>query len=326
MSLNSFRFGKHAQDELNEMFSTIMEKLQAPKEPPAPDPKILEIESRERIAIMEMNFKAEENKAKMERDFAEYQTRIQADQNKLQIEIAKLNQTIAKSQQEAADKQQELQVKIMEVQATAANDQSKIQSDAYYWEQENQIEAQRNEIALRHNENMAMLEASKAELKKQVDDTNQALETLRLQIEKQRDDKIQMEKLMEERRLERQDMLQHLQTLTKVQAETKAEVMFSAIQQQEKKAEPPVMPSINIQMPKRGKKVGKISTDGKGNPVVEIEEIEDELNKPAKASKQKGYDELSMDELNKKLQKAIENENYEEASTIKQERDNRNSN
>lgn len=58
----------------------------------------------------------------------------------------------------------------------------------------------------------------------------------------------------------------------------------------------------------------------------QIEEIEEELNKPAKISKPKGYDELSMDELNKKLQKAIENENYEEASKIKQEIDNRNSN
>jgi bifunctional DNase/RNase len=58
----------------------------------------------------------------------------------------------------------------------------------------------------------------------------------------------------------------------------------------------------------------------------QIEEIEEELNKPTKISKPKGYDELSMDELNKKLQKAIENENYEEASKIKQEIDNRNSN
>jgi bifunctional DNase/RNase len=58
----------------------------------------------------------------------------------------------------------------------------------------------------------------------------------------------------------------------------------------------------------------------------QIEEIEEELNKPAKISKPKGYDELSMDELNKKLQKAIENENYEEASKIKQEIDNRTSN
>jgi chromosome segregation ATPase len=125
-----------------------------------------------------------------------------------------------------------------------------------------------------------MLEASKAELKKQVDDTNQALETLRLQLEKQRDDKIAMEKLMEERRLERQDMLEHMQTVTRLQAETKAEVMVSAMQQQhaQKTQQAPQMPAINITMPKRGKKVGKITTDKSGNPMVEIEEQDDETD------------------------------------------------
>lgn len=280
IALNSFKFGKHAQDELNELFGSVMEKIQNPEPPapPPPDPKLLQIESNERVAMAQLQFKSQEFQANIEKDYAEYQARVASEQSKLQLEIAKLNQAMAKSQQEAADKQQELQVKIMDIQSRAANDASKIQSDAYYWEQENLIEAERNQIQLKHNENMALLEASKAELQKQVEETNQALETLKLQLEKQRDDKIAMEKLMEERRLERQDMLEHMQTITRLQAETKAEVMVNAMQQQQaQKTQQPTIPQINITMPKRGKKVGKISTDKNGNPMVEIEEEDDDL-------------------------------------------------
>lgn len=281
IALNSFKFGKHAQDELNELFGSVMEKIQNPEPPapPPPDPKLLEIESRERIAMAELQFKSQEFQATIEKDYAEYQSKISTEQNKLQIEIAKLNQAMAESQQKAADKQQELQVKIMDIQSRATNDQSKIQSDAYYWEQENLIEAERNQITLKHNENMALLEASKAELTRQVEETNQALETLKLQLEKQRDDKIAMEKMIEERRLERQDLQEHMKQMMTLQAETKAEVMVAAMQnQQAQKAQTPsAPPAINITMPKRGKKVGKISTDKNGNPTVEIEEIEDDF-------------------------------------------------
>ena len=58
----------------------------------------------------------------------------------------------------------------------------------------------------------------------------------------------------------------------------------------------------------------------------QIEDIEEELNEPTKPPKSKKLDELSLNELNSKLQVAIDNENYEEASKIKQEIDNRNKN
>ena len=57
----------------------------------------------------------------------------------------------------------------------------------------------------------------------------------------------------------------------------------------------------------------------------EIDAIEDEL-KTTEAPKPLSYDDLTLDELNKRLQDAIETENYEEASKIKAELDKRNAN
>lgn len=58
----------------------------------------------------------------------------------------------------------------------------------------------------------------------------------------------------------------------------------------------------------------------------QIEEIEEELNEPKPSTPKKSLADLSLDELNSKLQIAIDNENYEEASKIKAILDNRNKN
>ena len=57
----------------------------------------------------------------------------------------------------------------------------------------------------------------------------------------------------------------------------------------------------------------------------EIEAIEDELENIEEPSPL-SYKDLTLDELNRRLQDAIESENYEEASKIKEELDKRNSN
>jgi bifunctional DNase/RNase len=59
--------------------------------------------------------------------------------------------------------------------------------------------------------------------------------------------------------------------------------------------------------------------------VKEIESIEEELN-ANEEPKPLSYKDLTLDELNRRLQDAIESENYEEASKIKKELDNRNAN
>lgn len=58
----------------------------------------------------------------------------------------------------------------------------------------------------------------------------------------------------------------------------------------------------------------------------EIEAIEDELKEPPSEPKSLSYSDLTQEELNNRLQDAIENENYEEASKIKEELDKRNAN
>lgn len=58
----------------------------------------------------------------------------------------------------------------------------------------------------------------------------------------------------------------------------------------------------------------------------EIENIQDELSTPKQDAKKLSYKNLPIEELNKRLQDAIENENYEEASKIKTELDRRNAN
>jgi len=57
----------------------------------------------------------------------------------------------------------------------------------------------------------------------------------------------------------------------------------------------------------------------------ELDIIEDEL-KTTEIPKSLSYDDLTVEELNKRLQDAIESENYEEASKIKEELDKRNAN
>ena len=57
----------------------------------------------------------------------------------------------------------------------------------------------------------------------------------------------------------------------------------------------------------------------------ELDTIEGEL-KTTEIPKTLSYDDLTLDELNKRLQDAIETENYEEASKIKEELDKRNAN
>lgn len=58
----------------------------------------------------------------------------------------------------------------------------------------------------------------------------------------------------------------------------------------------------------------------------QIEHIEDELMIDSDEVKPLSYADLTLDELNKRLQDAIERENYEEASKIKEEMDKRSAN
>ncbi|PCI93566.1 MAG: hypothetical protein COB15_16170 [Flavobacteriales bacterium] len=69
------------------------------------------------------------------------------------------------------------------------------------------------------------------------------------------------------------------------------------------------------------------SDDGEDELGKELDAIEDELDAISfDEPKSLSYDDLTIEELNKRLQDAIESENYEEASKIKAELDRRNAN
>ncbi|MDB4533928.1 bifunctional nuclease family protein [Vicingaceae bacterium] len=69
------------------------------------------------------------------------------------------------------------------------------------------------------------------------------------------------------------------------------------------------------------------SQDSEDSLGKELDSIEEELESiEFDEPKSLSYDDLTLDELNKRLQDAIESENYEEASRIKGELDKRNSN
>lgn len=69
------------------------------------------------------------------------------------------------------------------------------------------------------------------------------------------------------------------------------------------------------------------SQEGEDELSKELDSIEDDLEAiEIEEPKSLSYDDLTIEELNKRLQDAIENENYEEASKIKMELDKRNAN
>ncbi len=69
------------------------------------------------------------------------------------------------------------------------------------------------------------------------------------------------------------------------------------------------------------------SQEGEDELAKELDSIEDDLEAIViEEPKSLSYDDLTIEELNKRLQDAIESENYEEASKIKEELDKRNAN
>jgi hypothetical protein len=68
------------------------------------------------------------------------------------------------------------------------------------------------------------------------------------------------------------------------------------------------------------------NNDGTSDIEDQINEIEEELSETTSPSKPLNYSDLSNEELNARLQSAIDHEDYEEASKIKEEIDKRNSN
>ena len=251
--------GKKFSDGVKASIDSLIKKAQEPlppPPPPQPSPDVLaKIQSEQQIAMQKMQLDQEYRMAQLR----ETQIKNQTDAN-LKVSEIQNNSNL---------KAQDQQIKIMDIQERANAAAAKTQSDAYYWEQENQISFEQNQITRESNAARTQIEMMNAALSDKVAQTQATLDALQLKLDKQRDDFAMMEKIRDDARLERQQVLDHIQNLTSITtkiSESPKAVTSAAV---------PSLPAINIHMPKSKKRVGKITTDEKGNPSVEISDAED---------------------------------------------------
>lgn len=258
-----------------EALITKQEEAAKDPQPPAPDPAMLKIEWEKEKFNLEAPLK---------------QLELQQDH---EFRMAQLGATQQKDATDASLKAQDLQAKILKIQSDSANNTAKIQSDqmiaearinyeSAYWSQENEISAEHNRILAEDNQRKDQLEILRVQLKKEMDDNNAALEALKLKLDKQRDDQVAYEKLIEEKRLQRQEQIDQFQHITSLMQRTQETIVANQAKTEGAEStkaattsQPAAPAAINITMPKLGKRRGKITTDKTGNPIVEIENVEE---------------------------------------------------
>lgn len=190
--IKRFKGGK----ELDAIFMGAFEQLgeimqakeEAAKQPPPPDPTMMEIQGRLQIAQieaearmaatqMEMQDKSVKNQISMQ----EQQLKMQRDQLAAQLEVQKYQLEEYIAQQEIAIKQQEIQVKSQQVQV-------------------NMLEVQAD----------SSNESTKQQIQQETSQMNQILEIQKLELEQMRIKLSESEKLMEERRLSSEQELDRI--------------------------------------------------------------------------------------------------------------------
>jgi len=233
-----------AFDQLGEIMRA---KEEAAKQPPPPDPKMLEIQGRLQIAQieaearmaatqMEMQDKSVKNQITMQ----EQQLKMQRDQLTAQLEVQKYQLEEYIAQQEIAVKQQEVQVKAQQVQV-------------------NMLEVQAD----------SSNETTKQQIQQETSQMNQILEIQKLELEQMRIKLSESEKLMEERRLSSEQELERIRIAMQGISEQSKATAAKATGQQ------PIV--INNVIPKQGRKRASMLMDDVGNiSGIEMENIEDE--------------------------------------------------
>lgn len=259
------RFSDPVKQAIDGLIKDAEEAKKQPPPPPPPDPAMVKIESDERVAMAKMQ---QEGELTMQKLNSETSVKMEEINSRTQIAF-----------QQSSDKQQELQVKIMDIQARTQDKQTEIANDSALWAQENQIDSEANQIRREEIAANSQIEAIKTQLKKEVDETNSQIESLRLMLEKNRDDQIAASKLRDDARFEQEQVVEHLKQLHQTQEENKVAVLtaLATAQSNQPKTSQSSQPvNVTVQMPKPTKKIGKISADKSGNPIVEIESVEDE--------------------------------------------------
>ena len=216
-------------------------KEEAAKQPPPPDPVMQEMQARMQIAQLEA------------------QARIQATQMQMQ-DAAQKNQ-IAMAEQ---------QVKMQREQLDAQLAISKQQFEQYIAEQEIAIQQQEAQIKgsavqvdMLKVQTMAQSDTQKHTIQQETNRMAQILEIQKLELEQMRIRLSESEKLMEERRLSAEQEIERIRTAMETM---RVEPMGAGPQQ-------PIV--INNVIPKRAKRVGKISLDELGNTSIEIDDAQE---------------------------------------------------
>lgn len=216
-------------------------KEEAAKQPPPPDPKMLEMQGRLQIAQIES------------------QTRVQSAQMEMQDKSVK-NQLAYQDQQLKMQRDQlESQLRIQEQQFKEYIEQQRLAID----QQDMQIKAQSVQVDMLKVQATAQTEADKTLIKQETSQMQQILEIQKLELENMRIRLSESEKLMEERRLASDNQLERVRLTMEQLARPK-----EASQQ-------PIV--INNVIPKTRKRRASMINDELGNLAgIEMEDMDEE--------------------------------------------------
>lgn len=245
--IKRFKGGKEVDGLFTKALSQIGEvakaKEEAAKQPPPPDPVMLEMQARMQIAQMESQARIQATQMQMQDAheknmlaYQEQQVKIQRQQLETQLALQKQQFDEYMAQQQLAIQQQEVQVKANSVQV----DMLKIQSAAEGTQAKHAIQQEANRMA-------GILDVQKLEL-----------EQMRIRLS-------ESEKLMEERRLQSEQQLERVMA--------GMETIKSTNMAETNKQQPIV---INNIIPKASRRLGTIGTDEMGNTTLSIDNIDED--------------------------------------------------
>jgi hypothetical protein len=228
---------------LNQIGEIAKAKEEAAKQPPPPDPVQQEMQARMQIAQMESQARIQATQMQMQDAAQKNQLTAAEQQIKMQREQLDAQLAVDKQQFEQYIAQQELQIAQQELQIKASG----VQADML------KIQANTESDAIKHN------------ISQESNRMAQIIELQKLELEQMRIRLSESEKLMEERRLASEQQIEKLfmsmeslRTMTQAPTQTQQPIV------------------INNVIPKRAKRVGKVTLDELGNPSIELNDMEDE--------------------------------------------------
>ncbi len=228
----------------NQLGEIMKAKEEAAKQPPPPDPTMLEVQGRLQIAQTESQARLQVAQMEMQDKSVKNQISIQDQQLQMQRDQLESQLTVQKQQFEEYMRQQELAIAQQEVQIKANSvqvDMLKVQANA-------ENDSVKNAITQETNRMSQILEIQKQEL-----------EQMRIKLS-------EAEKLMEERRLASEQSLERIRlSMENIQRTPAQTIQLST--------EKPVI--IEKERKRSKKRKGTIISDADGNPIgIDIEEVD----------------------------------------------------